>query len=244
MPKTKVNPDTYYCWVIAHINSDYIKFLEYELEKYPEYAEVNSFIPTVKILKKQFKGQQIFEEVPMLFNYGFFRIPRKFAVHYRFLENMKKNITCIHSWVRDNQKTPKPNSSMGNTQNLEDGNILIATATSQEIARLVKASSNYSIHSADELTKLKPGDSITLKGYPWDGILAEIIEIDKVKKKVRVKIAMFDAHKEILVSFDNVFFTVYQNGGYDDSLSTEKSLELLSQTGTLDKIEFKQRKQE
>lgn len=230
MPKKTNRKDAvlnYYSWAIAYIDSTYMNRVDDELNKYEEYDQISAFIPTIKVLKKTFKGKQIFEEVPLLFNYGFFRIPRKFAIHYKFLEDLKNNVSCIYSWVKDPQKVMgrHPDIRTDGTSVYKDRDIMVATATSEEVALLVRDSFNYSAHDKEDLERLEPGNLITLRGYPWDGMQAEIIEINPHKQEVQVKIYIFNQLKEIKVSFDNVFFTIYHDRGYDDSITIKQSLD-------------------
>lgn len=218
----------YYAWLVAYINSDHLHLVQSQLAKFQEYEEVQPFIPTVRVLKKKFKGKNHFEEVPLLFQYGFFKVPRKFAIHWRFLEGMQENISCIFGWVKDPVKIIK--GGMGDTS------IPVATATPREIAKLVKASMDIGAHGAEDLHMIKPGDFIILKGYPYEGVEAEFVEVNPKKKTVKVRIIMFSQKKDVDVSYDNVFFNLYQNKGYDDSVSTEKSLDEMKDNKTLDKL--------
>lgn len=234
--KASVN---YYSWVIAYIESTYISRVDDDLNRYPEYDEVQAYIPTVRILKKTFKGKQNFEEVPLLFNYGFFKIPRKYAIHPRFLEDLKANVPCIYAWVKDPQKMVrrKPEGSV-----LTDKDVYVATATSEEIAILVKNQTNFSIYDAGELGKFEAGTMITLKGYPWEGMEGTIISLDMSKREVTVEVEIFKAKKQVKMAFDNVFFTVYHNKGYDDSITIKNSLDEMQQNNSLDKVTFKNSK--
>jgi transcription antitermination factor NusG len=208
-----------YCWVVSYIDSEYLPIVKQQLGKFPEYKDVEAYIPTIKVLKKTFKGQNIFEEVPLLFNYGFFKIPRKYAIHSEYLANMQKNISCIYGWVKDG----------ANRKNW-------AIVTPHEIAELIRATVNIGAHSSEDLNLLKPGELITLRGYPFDGVPAEFISMDEKKRKVKVKIVIFDQIKEVEVSFDNVFFTIYHNKNYDENQLSKNSLDAMEANNTLDKF--------
>lgn len=216
-----INNQERYCWLIAYIDSAYITKTKDELQKYPEYEDVEAFIPTIKILNKTFKKEEHFLEVPLLFNYGFFKIPRSVAVYQSYLEQMQRNISCIFAWVKDPVKkiiTQKP-------KNLTDYHVNCATATPIEIAKLVRDSFTMTAHTYEELSRFKSGDFIVLRGYPWDGINAQIIEIDDKRRKVQVQIEIFSTSKPMWVDFDNVFFSVYQDNNFDDKLSNNESLD-------------------
>ena len=228
--------DKLYCWVIAYIDSKFINQIIPQLSRNLEYRDVEVYIPTVKVLKKKFKGKEQFDEVPLLFNYGFFKIPRVYAVHRNYLENLQKNITAIHGWVKDYSKVLKKRK--GESMKGDDRYISVATATSEEIARLVQTSMNIGAHSAEDINLVNPGEMIVLRGYPFDGVEAELIEVDPKRKRVKVKILQLWG-KIVEVSYDNVFFTIYQNNNYDDTVTIQKSLDELQANNKLDQFEFK-----
>lgn len=238
--------DEKYCWVCAYIDSALIKHVEKELKRYRRYRRVEAFIPTVKILKKTFKKENFFEEVPLLFNYGFFKVPRKWAKYRDWLEQMRKDISCIYAWVQDPQKVirtkPRLMADGGSVNYSHDGDIPIATATSREISELIRTSVNIGAHSAEDLGLLKEGDTVVLRGYPFEGISANLVEIDHKRKKVHVKIdtGIFKQSKEISVSFDNVFFTIYHNKNYYPDDLSKDSLDAMVSNNQLDKL-FKKR---
>jgi transcription antitermination factor NusG len=236
MPKKKAKrnkTEKRYCWVIAYIDSKFITLVQQQLSRSIEFKEVEFFIPTVKILKKTFKGKEHFDEVPLLFNYGFFKIPRIYAVHKVYLENLQKQVSAIFGWVKDPSKIFKKKGKESIAG--DDRYIACATATSKEIVDLIRTSQNLGAHSAEDLGLLKPGDMITLRGYPWDEVEAEFISMDLKRKKVKVKLKMLWG-KEVEVTFDNVFFTIYHNSNYDDSLTIKKSLDEMQSRNALDKF--------
>lgn len=233
-----------FVWVVGYIDAKFLKNVERDLNKYPEYKEVEAYIPTVKILKKTFKKENIFEEVPLLFNYGFFKVPRKFAVYKDWLDNMQKNVTCIYGWVRDPANTmkekPKLRIDGKSVYNNKANRVSAATATSKDIARLLRDTINLGAHSADEINLLKVGDSIQLRGYPYEGVNAIVLDIDHKRQKINVEIRIFDQMRPALVSFDNVFFTIYHNNhNFDDALSGLKSTDEMNDNKTLDKVQKK-----
>lgn len=241
MKSAKLNE---WVWVIAYIDSSYIGRVNDDLSKYPEYKDVTAYIPTVKLLKKSFKGKNTFEEVPLLFNYGFFKMPRKYAIHKNYLENLKRDVACIFSWVNDPSKVfsvkPKIRPD-GKSIYTDNNNIPVATATAEEVSRVLKETFNYSAHDQTDIDKLKPGDRIVLHGYPWENIEAEVVEINQKKQELKVKIRIFDVMKDVKVSFDNVFFSVYHNKNYDDSVILAQSMDM---TTSLDKKTHKKFKDE
>jgi len=238
-----------YVWVVAYINRDYIERVEQDLLQ-KGFGAIRVFIPTTRILKKQFKGKNFYEYVPLLFNYGFFQIPYRNACNAEFLKNLKDEIPAIYSWVVDPLQVIKkrPNLRMdnkGGTPEVEEEDkpkVLkkdryprVALAKEEEIVALLKVSESLSIFSDDVVDKLEIGSFITLRGYPYEGMPAEIVSINKKDKKIKVKLLLETFMAEVLVSFENIFYTVYSN--YDED-SKEKSLEDIAASGyrKLDKL--------
>lgn len=221
-PKPKENKEQRYIWAIAYINRDFLNIVESELIRYDYDIEI--YIPTVKVIKKKFKGKNIFEFVPLLFNYGFFKISYQDACNPEYLLMLRNRISCIYGWVKDPAGNIKNNVSL-RANNKETYNALpgSAFATDKEIAEMVKTSEHVNVYSADELSRFAPGDYINLKGYPFDNVPAEIIEINHGKKEIKVSLLLDALVKEVTVSFENVFYTVYQ--GYDESLSTDINID-------------------
>lgn len=240
-----------YVWLVAYINSSFISTVEKDLKKFKKYKDVKVYIPTVKILRKQFKGKNEFEEVPLLFNYGFFQI-RKISAHAEFLSQMKEDIPCVFSWVSDSQSLikSKPDIRLLTQPKTKEKifaeispeqKVQVATATDKEIENLMSVRNSTTIYSQEEIDNLKTGGIITLKGYPFNDVPARIIHINHKTQKVRVELLITELMKEVTVSFENVFYTIYQ-GGYDVEGGREESLDEIRKQGKnrLDKLLNKQ----
>lgn len=226
-------------WCVAYINREKLELVEKELQRYG--YKIEAYIPTVKVLKKKFKNKDVYEDTPLLFNYGFFRLKFKDACNPDFLMELRTRITCIYAWVKD----PVNNLSKLGKLRMDNGNFIkampaSAICTDQEVADLIKEAEKSSIFSADELKRLKKGDHITLKGYPFDNMPAEILSINKNSKKVRVKLDTEGLFNEVTLDFENVFYTVYQ--GYDDSLTKGDNYDEMmankNKTNKVDKMIF------
>ena len=241
-----------YIWVIAHINRDYIETVERDLLD-RGYGAIKVFIPTVRILKKQFKNKNIYEYVPLLFNYGFFQIPYDKACDAEFLKKLKQEIPAIYAWVIDpvNIINKRPNLREDNLGGVDyddldttDGGMRIikhnsrpkiAVATEDEIVSLIKSSENLSVFSDEVVDRLEIGGFITLRGYPYDNMPAEIVSINKEKKQVSVRLLLETMIAKATVSFENVFYTVYSN---TDESCKELSIEDIQGKGqhSIDRI--------
>lgn len=226
-------------WVVAYINRDFIDRAEIELQRYG-HDEIEAYIPTVRLLKKKFKGKNLFEFVPLLFNYGFFKIPYHQAVNPDFLMELRHHVTCIYAWVKDPAKNITNKSGLkSDNSNNTDALPNCATATDKEVARMIKASESMSIYCAEDLKRFQPGDHLQLQGYPFEGMPAEIIKINHKKREVIVKLNIEAIVREVTVSFENVFYTVYKN--FNENLREDSSDEMIEKYGSnaIDHITFK-----
>lgn len=216
-------------WAVAYINRDFIDRAQLELERYG-HSDIEAYIPTVRLLKKKFKGKNIFEFVPLLFNYGFFKIPYHKAINPDYLMELRHHITCIYAWVKDPAKVnPQLTGLRGDNGNFQNAIPQVALATDKELARLIEASESMSIYNAEDLDRFKPGDYLKLQGYPFENIPAEIVSINHKKREVKVKIDISSITNEVTVSFDNVFYSVYKN--FNETPKEESTDEMLSKWG-------------
>lgn len=235
-------------WVIAYINRKFSDVLEDDLNQHPKYAEVTAYIPHVKILKKKFKGKQVFEYEPMMFNYGFFHVPKYFITNPKFMIRMRLDIRGIYAWVKDNARISQfvvdPEDDLFDEKLLnyiednKDNPEGYALARDLEIKNLVRVEQSKQIYSSSDINALHIGQIITLRGYPFDDIEAEIVEIYERKRELKVRLLLDLNIREVTVSFDNVFYTVYK----DDLSMKEISIEELNtrESFNLDKVFKKQ----
>lgn len=232
----KSNPE--YVWLVAYIDGAFVDKIEQDIKKYPEYIlHIEAHVPMVKVLKKKFKGQDYFDHIPLLFNYGFIKVPLMWAINIDILTQIKDRITCISHWVVDPARNPKKKKQI-----LEDVKSIVARKKARqwgtfeqirnlipcaiihdhEVEHLLKVAKDESIHSSEDINKIQKGDLITLMGYPFDGMLALVKEVDKKRKQVVVSIGMLDTEREIRVSFDNAIYSIYR-GSYDEAYSRDKT---------------------
>lgn len=190
-------------WVIIYVETDNLKYLKRDMQKSINFRKLTPYIPTVKVLTKNFKGKPEYKEVPFLLNYGFIRMPLKDASSQEFLKYIKSHISSVLGFVRGQDY-----STVIDTNSLEH-KLPIAIASDDEVTKVYTSSLNASIYSSDDLESLKPGSCITLHGYPFEGVLAEVIKINHSKKEVKVSVDIYKSKREVTVSFENVFYTVY-----------------------------------
>ncbi|MAO08058.1 MAG: hypothetical protein CL596_05025 [Alteromonas sp.] len=229
---------TDHIWVIAYINRNHIPLVKDELSIW-EYDNVEAYIPTIKLLKKKFKGKDMFEMVPLLFNYGFFKMPYEKACDPSFLMTLRHRITCIYGWVKDPAKATKEVDLSLDNGIIRNALPKAAMATDEEVAKMTQVSKELSIYDQDNIDKLKEGDYIKLEGYPFEGMMAQIIDINPRNHKVKVKLHLEEIVKEVTVSFENVFYTIYKN--FNENTREKSTDEMIEKHGSniFDSITFK-----
>tara|TARA_R110001606_G_scaffold397658_2_gene574841 strand:- start:2476 stop:3240 length:765 start_codon:yes stop_codon:yes gene_type:complete len=246
----KVRQGIKYTWYIGHINGDKASTLKAELNKIPNTELVEVYIPTVQVLKKQFKGKNHFEDVPMLLNYGFFKIPVSWGMNLEYMKSIQDGISCLVSWSKDPArliaeekvkfKALKEGSEdiitstkSFNTRNDRKTHSPIAQASDKEIQWLIDMEDKLSIHSDKDLDRLKVGQVVKLKGKPFDNLEAEIVEIDRDKRKVKVKLGNDGIFNNVEVEFENVFYSVYTDD-MDEKVGKHLNIDELYGNGTMD----------
>lgn len=209
---------TRFTWIVAYIDSTQLGTLDRDLLKY---ENVNYYIPMIRILKRNFKGRQVYSDIPLLFNYGFFRVPKKKSNQVEYLNKLKSSVGAIYAWVFDPcQKNPFP----------------VAKVTDQDIENLKETESSSKIFSDKDVLALEKGTIITLHGYPFDNLPAEILKINAKKREIKVNLLMGLTTREVKVSFENVFYTIYKD--FHQKNSGDKSLDGMG--SKVDKIFHKQ----
>lgn len=218
-----------YIWVVAYVNADLIHKIPSDLEKSNQYKYIEYVIPTVSVLKKQLKNKDHFKEVPLLFNYGFFKIPILWALNIDLLNKIKNDIGAISNWVKDKAKRPGPKKGSKEDDwryELGERDIPIATTNFEAISKCCRIAEELSIFSSEDINNLKEGAIVHLIGYPFEGMKAQVQEINLRNKKVKVLLANMLEHGEnddeetfdlpVEVHFDNIFYSIYQGSHHED----------------------------
>ncbi len=213
-------------WAIALIDYTHLETLKKDLKK--SGLPIRGIVPTIKVIEKQFKGKVFLKEVPLLFNYGFFKIPLSWAKDRGHLDEIVEKIPAIYGWLYKPHKPKK----VYNMDNLSiHGGVIVESTRYLEILRLKKLCKTRSIYSGRDIKKLKPGNFIVLKGYPFDNIPVEVLSINVKKEEVKVKLLLDTIFKEVTVKFHNVLYTVYADFN-DPQTSDRNSLEAITKSLT------------
>lgn len=200
-----------YSYCIFYIERKYYQNINKELKE-KGYKKVRAIIPTINVLKKTAKGKMIFEEVPILFNYGFIKMPTELAYSRPFLNKLKRSISGIRTWLKSTETLHerKKKARIDNSEDFDDFS-LVATCSRKEVRRFKRLAKENKRFSVEDLVKVNPGDYLVLRGYPYEGIDATVLEVDHLCKRVKVLIYPEMGKMEVWLPFDNVIYSVYLN---------------------------------
>ena len=174
-----------YC--IFYIERDYYTTINQELEENGYGKKLRAIVPTVRILRKVVHGREVYEEVPILFNYAFMRMPRELAYSREFMNKLKKQISGIRGWLRSPESLhPKKIKKRIDNIDIFDDFSLVATATKKEVRHFQRLSRQNKRFSVQDIMNIKVGDYIVLKGYPYDGIDATVVNVNHTTKMVKL----------------------------------------------------------
>lgn len=204
-----------YRWVLFHLDSKYYKTINKEL-KDKGFKHIKAVIPTLSILKKRQKGKDIYEEVPILFNYGFIKMPTEKAFSRVFLNKLRKSISGIHSFVKspETMHTRKKRARIDNAEDFDDFSI-VAVVDYKDVRRFRRLSKRNSIYTVGELN-IPIGSYVILRGYPFEGIPATVLDVNLSTKRVKVLLYPEGGNMKVDVPLENVVYTIYHN--YDENV--------------------------
>lgn len=198
-----------YC--IFYIERKFYKKINRELKE-KGYKKCHAIIPEVKVLRKAIKGKTYYDEVPVLFNYGFMRMPTEYAFSRPFLIKMKREISGIRTWLKDTQTMfpRKLKKRIDNPEDFDDFSV-VAMCPRKDVKRFRKIARDNKIFSADSFNRIKEGDFVVLNIYPYEGVEATIIKINKKDKTATLKLYPQMGRMEVTIPLDHVLYSIYQN---------------------------------
>ena len=204
-----------YSYVIFYLERKYYHLIEKELKE-RGYDNIKVIIPTIDILRRTVKGKMIFESVPILFNYGFMRMPTEKAFSRPFLNKLRRNISGIRTFLKSTETMHerKKKIRIDNAKDFDDFS-LVATCSRKDVRRFIRLAKANKKYSIDDLINVKPGDYIVLKGYPYEGIDATVLSVNYTNKTVKVLIYPEHGKMEVTLDFDSVLYSVYQDSDPD-----------------------------
>lgn len=203
---------THYSYCIFYLEAKYYKAINDDLRN-RGYKKVKAIVPTVSILKGHTsRGSHIYKEEPVLFNYGFLKMPTIKSLSRDFLRRLQRDIPGIRGFLKNTETLfqRKKKARIDNMDIFDDFSI-VATCPRKDVRRFMKISEENKRFSVDDLVSIKPGDYVVLRGYPFEGVDATVLEVDQNKKKCKLLLYPQNGKMEIWLPFDSVLYSIYQN---------------------------------
>ena len=214
---------THRTYCIFYLEPKYYKDINEKLEELGLNRKVKAIIPVLQILKRNSRGKMLFENVPILFNYGFMKMPTELAYSRSFLNKLRKRIPGIKAWLKDTETlfSQKKRRRIDNAEDWDDFS-KVATVPKKVVRRFIKLAKANKTYSVEELMSLKIGDYITLTNYPYEGVDATVLSIDYNEKMVEV--VMYPEYGKLITKlpFDDVFYTIYRDYNPDILIGQDK----------------------
>lgn len=188
---------------------------------------MKAIVPTISVLKKSRKGNNEYEDVPLLFNYGFIKMKSEKAFDRYYLNKLKKDIPGIMSFMKSLDYRPKRKRlRVDNAEDFDDYSV-VATITKEEVKKYRRMSRANKIFSVNDITRVGIGDYVVLRGYPFEGIPAIILESNLTTKTMLVKLyPEMDGSLEIEVPMENVLYSVYHESDEYKMYSADYEVDL------------------
>lgn len=188
---------------------------------------MKAIVPTISVLKKSRKGKNEYEDVPLLFNYGFIKMKPEKAFDRYYLNKLKRDIPGILSFMKSLDYRPKRKRlRVDNAEDFDDYSV-VATITKEEVKKYRRMSKANKIFSVSDITRVAIGDYVVLRGYPFEGIPAIILESNLTTKTMLVKLyPEMDGSLEIEVPMENVLYSAYHESDEYKLYSTDYETDL------------------
>lgn len=198
-----------YVYCICYLDIKDFTFISKDLKRLG-YHHIRSIVPTVKVEKQTSRNKKYYEEVPLLLNYGIIKMPLDKALSRPFLRKLSKEVRGIRGWLKSPEVLHhrKVKKRIDNIDIFDDFSI-VARITREEVRRLLKLSRENFKYTNNDFKDLKVGSYVILKGYPYDGVDAQITKVDFDKEEVTLLIYPQYCKMLVTLPFDSVIYNVY-----------------------------------
>lgn len=207
-----------YVYCICRIDTKFWKGINSSLQE-RGYSDIKCFVPTVQVLLSSKDKKHQYKDVPLLFNYGFIRMRSTKAYNRQFLRELSQNVQGISGFLKslDYMHPKKLRRRIDNAEDWDDFS-KVATVSRKEFKYyqgLAKANQIY--HLSD--VAVKAGETVILKKYPFDGLIAKILDFNFSNKTVMVEIYPGNGSViKLQLPLDNILYTPYDNYDEDNLL--------------------------
>ena len=207
-----------YVYCICRVDTKFWKGINSSLQE-RGYSDIKCFVPTVQVLSSSKDKKHQYRDVPLLFNYGFVRMRSTQAYNRQFLRELSQNVQGITGFLKslDYMHPKKLRRRIDNAEDWDDFS-KVATVSREEFKYyrdLAKANQIY--HLSD--VAVKAGETVILKKYPFDGLIAKVLDFNFSNKTVMVEIYPGNGSViKLQLPLDNILYTPYDNYDEDNLL--------------------------
>lgn len=189
------------------------------------YKGIKAYIPYVNVLKSTRAGKNVYTEVPLLFHYGFIKMKTEKAYDRQFLKRLRKDIPGIMGWMYspETMHERKKRVRIDESYTFDDFS-MVATVSREEVKYYKDLSKRNQIFSRDDIVNLKIGDYINLRGYPFEGIGAQVEEVNLSTKMIKVILYPNNGSLVVSLPLDNILYSIYND--YDENKLRAADIEL------------------
>lgn len=212
-----------YTYAICRLDHKFWPYINQEL-KDRGYKHIRAIIPVVKVPLRSKAGHNDYKEVPLLFNYGFIRMNTERAFNRQFLRKLKTQIPGITGWVH-NTVTMHPRKQRKRIDNAEDWDDFsqVATVKKSDIKFYRRMARSKNIYSKADIINLKIGEYITLHGYPFEGMGAQVLDINLTTKYISLGIPMGKGNIEVQMPLDQVLYSIYNDFNEEEFINQSEN---------------------
>lgn len=212
-----------YTYAICRLDHKFWPYINQEL-KDRGYKHIRAIIPVVKVPLRSKAGHNDYKEVPLLFNYGFIRMNTERAFNRQFLRKLKTQIPGITGWVH-NTVTMHPRKQRKRIDNAEDWDDFsqVATVKKSDIKFYRRMARSKNIYSKSDIINLKIGEYITLHGYPFEGMGAQVLDINLTTKYISLGIPMGKGNIEVQMPLDQVLYSIYNDFNEEEFINQSEN---------------------
>ena len=207
-----------YVYCICRVDTKFWKGINSSLQE-RGYSDIKCFVPTVQVLSSSKDKKHQYKDVPLLFNYGFVRMRSTQAYNRQFLRELSQNVHGLTGFLKslDYMHPKKLRRRIDNAEDWDDFS-KVATVSREEFKYyrdLAKANQIYHLNDV----AVKAGETVILKKYPFDGLIAKVLDFNFSNKTVMVEIYPGNGSViKLQLPLDNILYSPYDNYDEDNLL--------------------------
>jgi len=182
-------------------NEDLLRFAGWDLH--------NLFfkIPTVKVLVRKIHKGYMFDEKPLLFNYGFMEMPLEYTKDPNALARLKQVSDVVSGYFYKSENELRGEKMEADADGLGEYHpVLVKTITSEEVERLYRVASSLEVY--DNVKELGVGAYVVLQGYPFEGVSAKV---ERKKTNGKIQVELVESGIKVWLEPQNVYYSSYTN---------------------------------